>query len=593
MAEGDATTPRRCNLDEEATTPTEAAATPARARRRRTHNLSRCAFLLSLRGCSGGWVDPDTPTKHLKTKSLRRPEAGDYELVYSDEFEVAGRTFDDGHDPRWTAVDKNDYTNMALHFYKAKHVTTSGGVLNISTRYEPTSFMSAEDKKGFVEMQKRTKPYASGLVQGWGKFCFTGGIMEVRARLPGAGHVGGLWPAMWLLGALARATYVGSTDWMWPWSFDKCDRSLQPKQEINACEPNPHFGLHSKEGRGAPEIDLLEAMPGSGTLGYGLKKPYFSASYQVAPGKPHDRPIEGKKPRKGQWYEKGLEYGKNATVNAFFYGEELSHKTKRDTYVADAVSANRPITDDHFQNYHTYRLEWSTTEGHKHLSWFLDGEKVFHMPPEALELTGAKMPDEPMHILLNTAVSSTWGFPAPCPPGCACTCYDCQGSLPDPACSCGMPEGLCAMLPAFYEIDSVRVYQQSDEPSHKVGCSTDTRPTSKFIEGHRHRYFDPYNDETQPLKPQVHGGGTCTKDKDCGRASSCKDGQCKCKGDWTGPHCRAAKAFDDHVWEHPPTLSFYGPVVPASLLRFGALLVGVLASVFALHVAQRQKKDLS
>ena len=156
-----------------------------------------------------------------------------------------------------------------------------------------------------------------------------------------------------------------------------------------------------------------------------------------------------------------------------------------------------------------------------------------------------------------------------------------------------MPEGLCAMLPAFYEIDSVRVYQQSDEPSHKVGCSTDTRPTAKFIEGHRHRYFDPYNDETQPLKPQVHGGGTCTKDKDCGRASSCKDGTCKCKGDWTGPHCRAARAFDDHVWEHPPTLSFYGPVVPASLLRFGALLVGVLASVFALHVAQRQKKDLS
>ena len=121
--------------------------------------------------------------------------------------------------------------------------------------------MSAEDKK--VSGDGRHEAHASGLVQGWGKFCFTGGIMEVRARLPVRRHVGGLWPAMWLLCALARATYVGSTDWMWPWSFDKCDRSLQPKQEINACEPNPHFGLHSKEGRGAPEIDLLEAMPGS------------------------------------------------------------------------------------------------------------------------------------------------------------------------------------------------------------------------------------------------------------------------------------------------------------------------------------------
>ena len=202
-------------------------------------------------------------------------------------------------------------------------------------------------------------------------------------------------------------------------------------------------------------------MPGSGTLGYGLKKPYYSASYQVAPGKAHDRPIEGKKPNKGQWYEKGLEYGDNTSVNAFFYGEELKHKTNRDTYVADAVSANKPLDDTHFDDFHNYRLEWSTAKGNESLTWFLDDELVFHMPPEALELTGAKMPDEPMHILLNTAVSSTWGFPAPCPPGCDCTCYDCQGDLPDPACACGMPEGLCANLPASYEIDSVRIYQSA------------------------------------------------------------------------------------------------------------------------------------
>jgi len=572
--------------------------TPGFAGRRRparatTTRLRPLAFLLSMRCCSGGWVDPDTPKKHTQTTSLRRPEAGTFDLVYSDEFEVAGRTFNDGHDPRWTAVEKNDYTNMALHFYKAKHVTTSGGSLNISTMYEPTRFESAEDKKGFVEMTTRTKPYASGMVQGWGKFCFTGGIMEVRARLPGKGHVGGLWPAMWLLGALARATYVGSTDWMWPWSYDKCDRAQQPKQEINACEPNPHFGLKPHTGRGAPEIDLLEAMPGTGTMGYNLKKPYFSASYQVAPGKATDRPIEGKRPRKGQWYEKGLEYGNNASVNAFFYGEELAHKTKRDTYVADAISANKPIQETHFSDYHTYRLEWSTTPDHQYLSWFLDGEKLFHLPPEALKLTGAKMPDEPMHILLNTAVSSTWGFPAPCPAGCPCSCYDCLGKLEDPACSCGMPEGICANLPAFYEIDSVRIWQNSDDDSHKVGCSTDTRPTKKFIEGHRKRYFDPYNGESQPLRDQLHGGGKCKMDKECGRASKCsKDHTCVCRGEWTGPHCRAHRGFDDYVWEHPPVLGFYGPVVPSSLLRFGALLIGALACVFAVHVAQRQKKDL-
>jgi hypothetical protein len=28
--------------------------------------------------------------------------------VFSDEFEQDGRTFHDGHDPRWTAINKND-----------------------------------------------------------------------------------------------------------------------------------------------------------------------------------------------------------------------------------------------------------------------------------------------------------------------------------------------------------------------------------------------------------------------------------------------------------------------------------------------------
>ena len=554
-------------------------------RRRRTR---WCVGVLATTQVVGaGWVDPDTPMAARST-TLIGGEA-DYDLVYSDEFEVDGRTFSEGHDPRWTAVNKNDYTNMALHFYHASRVTTSGGALNITTAYSPTSFMSAEDTKGFVEMKKRRKAYSSGMVQGWGKFCFTGGVLEVRARLPGKGHVGGLWPAMWLLGSLARATYVGSTDWIWPWSFDKCDRSLQPKQEINACEPSPHFGLDSYTGRGAPEIDLLEAMPGKGTMNYHLEKPYFSASYQVAPGKAHNRPIEGKRPEKGQWYEKGLVYGRNATVNAFFYGEELKHKTARDTYVADAISANRPLQDDHFDDFHVYRLEWSTTPGGESLTWFLDDELVFMMPPEALELTGAKMPDEPMHILLNTAVSSTWGFPAPCPAGCACDCYDCVGKINDPACSCAMPPGLCAMLPAFYEIDYVRVYQDEDEETHKVGCSTDTHPTKKFIEGHKERYFDAYNGETKPLHDQIVGGGHCKADRDCGPKSACVEHACVCHEDYLGPQCRAAKAFDDKSWETEETLGFHLPFVPGSLQKAAVLLASALAATLSYHVLARRE----
>jgi len=559
-----------------------------RKRRFGSRRARRCVGLLGVLGrCGAGWVDPDSP-RSASTTTLMNGGGEAFDLVYSDEFEVAGRTFEDGHDPRWTAVNKNDYTNMALHFYKASRVTTNDGFLNITTAYDPTSFMSAEDNKGFVVMEKRRKPFSSGMVQGWGKFCFTGGVVEIRAKLPGKGHVGGLWPAMWMLGSLARATYVGSTDWVWPWSYDKCDRAQQPKQEINACEPNPHFGLKGHTGRGAPEIDLLEAMPGTGTMNYNLKKPYFSASYQVAPGKAHDRPIEGKKPAKGQWYEKGIVFGKNVSMNAFFYGEVLKHKTARDTYVADAISANMPQQDTHYDDFHDYRLEWTTTEGEEMLEWYLDGEMIFRLPPEALELTGAKMPDEPMHLLLNTAVSSTWGFPAPCPAGCACECYDCLGKVEDPACSCGMPKGMCANLPAHYEVDYVRVYQNTAEPTHKVGCSTDTRPTKKFIEGHRKRYFDPYNDETQPLSDQVAGGGKCKRDSDCGPTSSCADGACACSKKYTGPHCRAAAGFDDVDWEPAQTLAFHGPIIPAPLARSAALLATALAAVLARHVLARR-----
>jgi hypothetical protein len=59
------------------------------------------------------------------------------------------------------------------------------------------------------------------------------------------------------------------------------------------------------------------------------------------------------------------------------------------------------------------------------------------------------------YLLLNTAVSSSWGFPTPCPEGCPCNCFDCR----DPDCACAVPSGMCNNLPASFLIDYVRVYQ--------------------------------------------------------------------------------------------------------------------------------------
>ncbi|KAK7241101.1 beta-1,6-glucosyl hydrolase [Aureococcus anophagefferens] len=123
---------------------------------------------------------------------------------------VRGRGPDvrDGEDPRWTAIHKNDYTNKALQFYHEDYVTTSGGSLNITTTPEHTKFESHQikDKKHVRVTVKKT--YRSGMVQGWNKFCFTGGILEIRAKLPGRYDVGGLWPGMWMMGNLARGDNV-------------------------------------------------------------------------------------------------------------------------------------------------------------------------------------------------------------------------------------------------------------------------------------------------------------------------------------------------------------------------------------------------
>ena len=130
---------------------------------------------------ASSWVDPATPMHALQTKSL--VDHRSFDLVFSDEFSVEGRTFADGHDPRWTALHKNDYTNTALQFYDRDKVSTNGGYLNITTTAETTRFLAQNDRT--LKYKMTTKNFKSGMVQSWNKFCFTGGIVEVRAKLPG------------------------------------------------------------------------------------------------------------------------------------------------------------------------------------------------------------------------------------------------------------------------------------------------------------------------------------------------------------------------------------------------------------------------
>lgn len=105
---------------------------------------------------------------------------------------------------------------------------------------------------------------------------------------------------VWLLGNLARATYVGSSDYMWPFSYNVCDENTRHSQEVDACSKVGHYGMEPGRGRGAPEIDVLEAMQGDHMKlpNTHIRRPYVSMSLQIAPGFKTDRPVLGELPRR-------------------------------------------------------------------------------------------------------------------------------------------------------------------------------------------------------------------------------------------------------------------------------------------------------
>lgn len=179
------------------------------------------------------------------------------------------------------------------------------------------------------------------MITTWNRFCFTGGYIETAVSLPGKSNVYGLWPAIWTLGNLARAGYGGTTDGMWPYTYDSCDLgtlanqtlngeyiffsiihhalpfitihypsytpgrplsapgagdannldhlSYLPGQRLSKCtcpndptHPGPKMADGTWKGRGAPEIDVFEAVVDSNTM-----IGEVSQSAQWAPFNPH------------------------------------------------------------------------------------------------------------------------------------------------------------------------------------------------------------------------------------------------------------------------------------------------------------------
>lgn len=170
-------------------------------------------------------LDPDTPEA---ARSWTHPLTKEsHHLVFSDEFNVEGRTFWPGDDPFWTAVDIWYGVTGDKEWYSPENINTTGGFLQIT-------------------MEERINHdlwFRSGMLQSWNKFCFQGGYVEVAAILPGGPSTEGWWPGLWLLGNLGRGGYPGTTDGVWPYSYDRCDTGILPNQTfLNGTGPDAIVG---------------------------------------------------------------------------------------------------------------------------------------------------------------------------------------------------------------------------------------------------------------------------------------------------------------------------------------------------------------
>lgn len=352
--------------------------------------------------CPGGaWVDIDSPGSACTAKSEH--DGSELELVFSDEFNHPGRTFHDGDDSRWTALERAPSTNEQVNYYNASLATTNEeGQLALRSAYQPVQLSGGS-----------TRYIQTAMIQTWNKFCFSGGgIAEVRARMPGRHDQPGLWPAFWLMGNLGRATFTQSTDGIWPFVFDECvepsdadcEANQCTAQLITACDEAPGFGFNPRQGRGAPEIDVIEVQPGNADIEYGVserwhslgcpaspdeatrralrtRQPLVSTSLQAAPGMPtiaQQRPAQGCAPLRSQWYpqlsifKRGTTPSNYTTVTNYeFWGDEYD-EYNRGGLQTDAYSVNTELGSTHWSDMHTYRVEWQTgSNGYAHSPYIL------------------------------------------------------------------------------------------------------------------------------------------------------------------------------------------------------------------------------
>ncbi|PPQ65528.1 hypothetical protein CVT26_000485 [Gymnopilus dilepis] len=435
-------------------------------------------------------VDVDTPTEALTKTSFMTGE--EWQLVFSDEFNVDGRTFYPGDDPFWEAVDLHYWGTNDLEWYDPGQITTKNGSLQIRL------------EKVDNPADNHNMTYKSGMLQSWNKFCFTGGMIETAVILPGSNSVSGLWPAVWAMGNLGRAGFGASLDGMWPYTYDACDvgtlpnqtypgtqtpaaaleggdptqngvLSFLPGQRLSACtcpgesHPGPMRTDGTYVGRSAPEIDIFEALisPNGGQV---------SLSAQWAP------------------YNAGYNWLNN-TDNMIIYN---TSRTELNAYkggvyqqTTSGLSMSNPECYElGAQCFAVYGFEYKPGFDDAYITWINDGQKAWTLKvggmgvDHAVEISARPIPQEPMYIIANLGFSQNFA----------------------------QIDVSALTFPATMSIDYIRVYQPKDAVN--IGCDPTDFPTAAYI----NTYIDAYQnfnvttwkDAGQPWpRNRLANGGKC------------------------------------------------------------------------------------
>lgn len=424
--------------------------------------------------------DPETPKSAQTWTSpiTKNP----YHLVFSDEFNTPGRTFWPNDDPFWEAVDIWYGATGDYEWYTPEQINTTDGHLLIALTNEPMHNLN----------------FRSGMLQSWNKFCFQGGYIEFSAILPGSQTQVGWWPGLWLMGNLARPGYLGTTDGMWPYSYDSCDSGILLNQTspsskgyndvstytknnkvglnwLNGqrtpactCPGYDHPGPNNNVGRSAPELDILEAQIKQQSQGEA------SQSLQVAPF--------------------DLEYDWDETQATIYDRGSTTFNTYKGGVYQEAGSALSDIPAKAYtlsgNTFTTFGVDYTPDwngNGKGTVTWYIDGKATWTVtsasfPPRPdIDIGQRLIPVEPMTIIMNLGLSR--GFQADLD----------FGTL---------------SYPATMKIDYVRVYQPNSYSKDLVSCDPPDHPTSKYINDNMEVYLNP-NHTTWPKtvpKNKLTGG---------------------------------------------------------------------------------------